>query len=157
METPNLKQQLRGKGKAAPVDQELRELRGFAVEIKQPAKPGDAVRQIADIIDASEGSSHRQNTGLPAISGHGGMQATFGSQHQQQYGNQGLLAVNPYDKGLQGMPYGTMQSMKDQYDHVGSYRGQFARAGERFTQINRTVGDFMSLQSRLNQDQARIF
>ena len=55
------------------------------------------------------------------------------------------------------MPYGTMQSMKDQYDHLGSYRGQFARAGERFTQINRTVGDFMSLQSRLNQDQARIF
>ena len=55
------------------------------------------------------------------------------------------------------MPYGTMQSMKDQYDHVGSYRGQFARAGERFTQINRTVGDFMSLQSRINQDQARIF
>ena len=49
------------------MDQELRELRGFAVEIKQPAKPGDAVRQIADIIDASEGSSHRQGTGLPAI------------------------------------------------------------------------------------------
>ena len=41
MESPNLKKQLR---KKEPVDEELRELRGFAVDIKQPMKPGDAVR-----------------------------------------------------------------------------------------------------------------
>lgn len=63
-----------------------------------------------------------------------------------------MLAVNPYDKSTLGMPYGQMQQMKDGYDHMGTYRGQMGRASPRFTQINRTVGDFISLQSRLNQD-----
>ena len=155
MDPPILNKQLRKGTRREPVDSELRELRGFAVDIKQPMKPGDAVRQIADLADGSE--SH--NSQLPNISGHAGatagMQATFGSGGAaQQYGNQGLLAVNPYDKGMHGMPYGTIQSMKDQYDHMGSYRGQqqFARASPRFAQINRTVGEFISLQSRLNQD-----
>ena len=53
MESPNLKKQLR---KKEPVDDELRELRGFAVDIKQPVKPGDAVRQIADIIEDGDSS-----------------------------------------------------------------------------------------------------
>lgn len=86
------------------------------------------------------------------------MQATFGSSiAHQQYGNQGMLAVNPYDRGMQGVPYGNIQSMKDQYDHMGSYRGQqFIRASPRFAQINRTVGEFISLQSRLNPDQSNM-
>ena len=148
--TPNLKQQLARKGRKEPVDQELRELRGFAVDIKQPLRPGDAVRQIADIGDGTES----QHSGLPTIQGHtGGMQATFGSgSKHQQYGNQGMLAVNPYNKDMSGIPYGTIQSNQGQYDHMGSYRGQFARASPRFAQINRTVGEFISLQSRLNQD-----
>ena len=44
METPILNKQLRAKGKRVPVDHELRELRGVAVEIKEPPKPGDPVR-----------------------------------------------------------------------------------------------------------------
>ena len=54
------------------------------------------------------------------------------------------------------MPYGAMQSMKDQYDHMGSYRGQFARASPRFQAVQRTVGEFISLQTRLNQDQTSM-
>lgn len=54
METPILNKQLRKGARKEPVDQELRELRGFAVDIKQPLKPGDAVRQIADLADGSE-------------------------------------------------------------------------------------------------------
>ena len=60
--TANLNKILR-KGRKEPVDQELRELRGHAVDIKQPLRPGDAVRQIAD-IDASSDSHH---SGLPTI------------------------------------------------------------------------------------------
>ena len=71
MDPPILNKQLRGKGRKPPIDEELRELRGFAVEIKEPAKPGDAVRQINDIIDASD-SSRVAGTGLPSISGHTG-------------------------------------------------------------------------------------
>ena len=33
------------------------------------------------------------------------------------------MAVNPYDKTMQGVPYGTIQSVTDNYDHSGSYRG----------------------------------
>ena len=45
------------------------------------------------------------------------------------------MAVNPYDKTMQGIPYGTIQQSKmgDKYDHMGSYRGQFGRASPRFT------------------------
>ena len=68
METPILNKQLRGKPKKEPVDEELRELRGFAVEIKQPAKPGELVHNIADLIDGDD-SSHV----LPSISGQGGL------------------------------------------------------------------------------------
>ena len=66
METPILNKQLRAKGRQAPVDQELRELRGHAVEIKEPQKPGDAVRQIVDLIDADD-SSNMHTGGLPSI------------------------------------------------------------------------------------------
>ena len=58
-----------------------------------------------------------------------------------------MMAVNPYDKsGMGNIPYGTIQAMKDQYDHMGSYRGSMTRGtSPRFTQINRTVGEFISL------------
>lgn len=72
METPNLNKSLRKGNKKPPVDEELRELRGFAVEIKEPLKMGEAVRQIADIIDGSESSAH-QTGGLPSISGPGSL------------------------------------------------------------------------------------
>ena len=71
------------------------------------------------------------------------MHTTFGSKHHmKQYGNQGLLAVDP--KAM-AMPYGSISQMKDQYDHMGSYRGQYARADPRFSKVNRTVGEFISL------------
>lgn len=57
METPILNKQLRAKGKRVVVDSELRELRGVAVEIKEPPKPGDPVRQIAEMIDNSDSSA----------------------------------------------------------------------------------------------------
>ena len=69
-----------------------------------------------------------------------------------QYGNQGMMAVNPYDKAMQNTPYGTLQSYKDQYDHMGSYRGQYGTVSPRYQKINRTVGEFISLQERINQD-----
>lgn len=71
--TPNLKAKLRG-AKKAPIDESLRELRGFAVEIKEPTKPGDPVRAINDIMQET-GSSHM---GLPSIQGQGTNQPTFG-------------------------------------------------------------------------------
>ena len=61
--------------------------------------------------------------------------------------------MNPYEKAMQGTQYGgTIQTLKEQYDHLGSYRGQYSKVSPRFTQINRTVGEFMSLQQRINQD-----
>ena len=80
METPNLKKQLRGKPKKEPLADELRELRGFAVEIKSPVKPRDIVKNIADIIDGDESSSHV----LPSLSGHGGTHQTFGAMTKYQ-------------------------------------------------------------------------
>ena len=72
MDQPSLKQQLRAKGKRVPIDAELRELRGTAVEIKEPPKPGDPVRQIVEIIDNSDSSA--MNTGmLPSITGQGSL------------------------------------------------------------------------------------
>ena len=62
------------------------------------------------------------------------------------------MAVNPYDKAMQNTPYGTLQSYKDQYDHMGSYRGQYGTVSPRYQKINRTVGEFISLQERINQD-----
>jgi len=61
----------------------LRELRGFAVEIRSPVKPGELVRNIADTIIDEEDSSNA----LPSISG-GGLQQTFGATTKyQKYGN----------------------------------------------------------------------
>ena len=70
------------------------------------------------------------------------------------------MAVNPYDKAMLDIPYGTIQSMGDKYEHVttfgaggGGRGGQIGRASPRFTQINRpVVGEFISLQTRINQD-----
>lgn len=93
-------------------------MRGFAVDIKQPLKPGDAVRQIADLADGNESRQSQLPTisGHPGVTGPSGMQAMFSTaspHHHQQYGNQGMLAVNPYDKSMHSVPYGAMQSMKD--------------------------------------------
>ena len=54
MDTPPLKSFKQKTQKQEPIDEQLRELRGFAVEIKQPAPPGEAVRRIQDVIDGHE-------------------------------------------------------------------------------------------------------
>ena len=33
------------------------------------------------------------------------------------------MHVNPYEKAMQGTKYGTIQTLRDNYDHLHSYRG----------------------------------